>query len=97
VSSTSASASSVWTTAPITTRPFIAPFSDFTSYVNFTVGNHSMFDGTKISLSADNLLNQHNIDALTLAGSPNTIYLNARPPAPLQPRAILAMPSIRRS
>jgi iron complex outermembrane receptor protein len=57
-------------------QAIIAPFSDFTSYVNFTVGNHSMFDGTKISLSADNLLNQHNIDALTLAGSPNTIYLN---------------------
>jgi iron complex outermembrane receptor protein len=47
----------------------IAPFSDFTSYINYTVRNHSMFDGTKISLSGDNLLNQHNITALTLSGT----------------------------
>jgi len=57
-------------------QAIIAPFSDFTSYINFTIRNHSMFDGTKISLSADNLLNQHNITALTLAGTPNLIFLN---------------------
>jgi iron complex outermembrane receptor protein len=50
-------------------QAIIAPFSDFTSYINYTIRNHSMFDGTKISLSADNLLNQHNITALTLGGT----------------------------
>ena len=57
-------------------QAIIAPFSDFTSYINYTVRNHSIFDGTKISLSADNLLNQHNLTALTLSGSASTIYLN---------------------
>jgi iron complex outermembrane receptor protein len=57
-------------------QAIIAPFSDFTSYVNFTVRNHSMFDGTKISLSADNLLNQHNIAALTLSGTPSASLIS---------------------
>jgi iron complex outermembrane receptor protein len=50
-------------------QAIIAPFSDLTSYINFTVRNHSIFDGTKISLSGDNLLNQHNMTALTLSGT----------------------------
>ena len=51
-------------------QAIIAPFSDFTSYINYTIRNHSKLDGTKISLSGDNLLNQHNITALTLSGTP---------------------------
>jgi iron complex outermembrane receptor protein len=72
-------------------QAIIAPFSDFTSYINYTVRNHSMFDGTKISLSADNLLNQHNIDRPHAGGSPTIINGGA---ACMQPGAILAIPSI---
>jgi len=57
-------------------QAIIAPFSTLNSYVNFTVRNHSIFDQTKIQLGGNNLLNSHNITALTLAGSPSTVYLN---------------------
>jgi iron complex outermembrane receptor protein len=50
-------------------QAIIAPFSDLSAYFNYTVRNHSIFDQTKIQLSADNLLNQHNMTALTLSGS----------------------------
>ena len=50
----------------------IAPFSVANSYINYTVRNHSIFDQTKIRFSANNLLNQHNITALTLAGAAPT-------------------------
>ena len=50
----------------------INPFSTENAYVNYTVRNRSLFDGTKIRLGGNNLLNQHNIDALTLAGTAPT-------------------------
>jgi iron complex outermembrane receptor protein len=50
----------------------INPFSVLNSYFNYTVRNHSIFDQTKIQLGGNNLLNQHSITGLTLAGSPTT-------------------------
>jgi len=50
----------------------IAPFSLLGSYVNYTVRNHSIFDQTKIRLSATNLLDSHNIQNLSLGGKATT-------------------------
>ncbi len=47
----------------------INPFTTTNTYLNYTVRNHSVFDQTKIRFSADNLLNEHNLTALTLAGT----------------------------
>ena len=47
----------------------VSPFTTTNAYVNYTVRNRSIFDQTKIRLSANNLLDQHNITALTLAGT----------------------------
>jgi len=48
----------------------IPVFSTVDSYINYTVRNHSIFDQTKIRLSATNLLDSHSIQSLTLAGKP---------------------------
>ena len=53
-------------------QAIVPSFSTLNSYINYTVRNHSLFDQTKIRLGANNLLNQHNLTALTLAGSPAT-------------------------
>ena len=53
-------------------QAIISPFSVDNAYVNYTVRNRSIFDGTKVRLSGNNLLNAHNLDALTLAGSAPT-------------------------
>jgi hypothetical protein len=45
------------------------------SYVNFTVRNRSIFDGTKIRLDATNLLDSHNIQSLSLAGAAPTVKI----------------------
>jgi iron complex outermembrane receptor protein len=45
-------------------------------YLNYSIRNHSIFDQTKIRLSGTNLLDSHNVQSLSLAGSPNTVYLN---------------------
>src|ERR1700685_4354069 len=50
----------------------IAPFSQLGSYFNYTIRNRSLFEQTKIRLSATNLLNAHNIQSLSLANSPTT-------------------------
>jgi iron complex outermembrane receptor protein len=50
----------------------VPTFSTANAYVNYTVRNHSIFDQTKIRLGGNNLLNQHTLTALTLAGSPAT-------------------------
>jgi len=50
----------------------IPTFSTLGTYVNYTVRNHSIFDQTKIRLSATNLLDSHNIQSLGLGGSPGT-------------------------
>ena len=47
----------------------ISAFDTANAYVNYTVRNHSMFDQTKVRLSANNLFDQRNITALTLAGT----------------------------
>ncbi|MGA8741445.1 MAG: TonB-dependent receptor [Terracidiphilus sp.] len=48
----------------------VSAFNTTNAYVNYTVRNHSIFDQTKFRLSANNLLDQHDITALTLAGTP---------------------------
>ncbi|MGD0738240.1 MAG: TonB-dependent receptor [Terracidiphilus sp.] len=57
-------------------QAIVPPFSTLGGYVNYTVRSHGFFDQTKIRLSGTNLLDQHNIQNDTLAGSPNLIYLN---------------------
>jgi iron complex outermembrane receptor protein len=53
-------------------QAIIQPFSTVNTYINYTVRNHSIFDGTKLRLEATNLLDSHNIQSNTLAGSPLT-------------------------
>jgi len=48
----------------------IPVFSSVNTYVNYTIRNHSILDGTKIRLDATNLLDSHNIQSLTLSNSP---------------------------
>ncbi len=51
-------------------QAIIAPFSTLNGYVNYTIRNHSIFDGTKIRLSGTNLLDSHNVQSLSLATKP---------------------------
>jgi iron complex outermembrane receptor protein len=53
-------------------QAIIAPFSTVNTFINYTIRNHSIFDGTKIRLDATNLLDSHNIQSNSLAGSPLT-------------------------
>jgi iron complex outermembrane receptor protein len=50
-------------------QAIVSPFDTTNAYINYTVRNHSVFDQTKIQLGGNNLLNQHNMTGLTLAGS----------------------------
>ena len=50
-------------------QAIVNPFNTTNAFVNYTVRNHSIFDQTKFRVGANNLLDQHNITALTLAGS----------------------------
>ncbi len=50
----------------------VPPFSSLGTYVNYTIRNRNIFDQTKIRLSATNLLNQHNVQGNSFAGSPLT-------------------------
>jgi iron complex outermembrane receptor protein len=50
-------------------QAIVSPFDTTNAYINYTIRNHSIFDQTKIQLSADNLMNQHNMTALTLSNS----------------------------
>jgi iron complex outermembrane receptor protein len=50
----------------------VAPFSSVNTYVNYTVRNHGIFDQTKIRFDATNLLDSHNVQSLSLAGSGTT-------------------------
>jgi iron complex outermembrane receptor protein len=56
-------------------QAIVGAFNTTNAYINYTVRNHSIFDQTKIQLSGDNLLNLHNMTALTLSNSatPQTI------------------------
>jgi iron complex outermembrane receptor protein len=50
----------------------VPPFSTLGTYVNYTIRNRNIFDQTKIRLSATNLLNAHNLQGDSFAGSPLT-------------------------
>jgi iron complex outermembrane recepter protein len=50
----------------------LSPFSTLDTYLNYSIRNRSILDGTKISLGATNLLDSHNITALALTGAPQT-------------------------
>ena len=50
-------------------QAIIPAFSTANAYINYTIRNRSIFDGTKIRLSGNNMLNQHNLTSLTLSGS----------------------------
>jgi iron complex outermembrane recepter protein len=50
-------------------QAIVEPFSTTNAYANYTVRSHLIFDATKIRLGVNNLLNQHNVTALTLAGT----------------------------
>jgi iron complex outermembrane receptor protein len=50
-------------------QAIIAPFSTLNGYFNYTIRNHSIFDGTKVRFDGTNLLDSHNIQSLSLAGS----------------------------
>lgn len=56
-------------------QAIIAPFSTVNTYVNYTVRNRSIFDGTKVRLDATNLLDSHNIQSLSLAGAVPTMTI----------------------
>jgi iron complex outermembrane receptor protein len=56
-------------------QAIIAPFDTVNTFINCTIRNHSFFDGTKIRLGADNLLNSYNVQSLKLGGKAQTIYL----------------------
>ena len=51
----------------------INPFSTLGGYFNYTIRNRSFFDGTKIRLSGTNLLDMHNVQSLSLAGTATPI------------------------
>ena len=50
-------------------QAIVPVFSTLNSYINYTIRNRSIFDGTKIRLSATNLLDSHNIQSLSLSNS----------------------------
>ncbi len=56
-------------------QAIIAPFSTLNTYVNYTIRNRSIFDGTKVRLDATNLLNSSNIQSLSLAGAAQTLTI----------------------
>ncbi len=51
-------------------QAIITPFSTVNAFINYTVRNRSILDGTKIRLSANNPLDSHNIQSLSLTNSP---------------------------
>lgn len=57
-------------------QALIDPFSSLSGYFNYTIRGHSFFDGTKIRLDGTNLLDAHNVQSNSLAGSPQLMYLN---------------------
>jgi iron complex outermembrane receptor protein len=58
-------------------QAIIPAFSSVNTYVNYTIRNHSILDGTKIRLDATNLLDSHTIQSLTLANSPSAATFTA--------------------
>jgi iron complex outermembrane receptor protein len=69
-------------------QAIVDPFSTLDTYFNYTIRNHSIFDQTKIRLSATNLMDSHNLQTLTLGNSavpagdiPGTCGTTAKPAA----------------
>jgi iron complex outermembrane receptor protein len=60
-------------------QAIIPTFSTVNAYMNYTVRNRSIFDGTKIRLNGINLMNSHNVQSLALAG---TAVVPANPSLP---------------
>ncbi len=56
-------------------QAIVPAFSTMNTYVNYTVRNRSIFDGTKIRLDATNLLDSHNVQSLSLAGAAQTLTI----------------------
>lgn len=57
-------------------QSIVAPFSMVNTFVNYTVKSHSWVDGTKIRLSANNLMNTEAVQSNKLGGKASTIYLS---------------------
>jgi iron complex outermembrane receptor protein len=53
-------------------QALIQPFNTTNAYFNYTVRGNSIFDQTKFRLTANNLLDQHSIQSLSLAGTAPT-------------------------
>jgi iron complex outermembrane receptor protein len=53
-------------------QAIIASFDTVNTFINYTIRNHSFFDGTKIRLGADNLTNTTAIQSLKLGGKATT-------------------------
>jgi iron complex outermembrane receptor protein len=53
-------------------QAIVPAFSTTNAYINYTVRNRSIFDGTKIRLSGNNMLNQHNLTGVGLTGTAPT-------------------------
>jgi iron complex outermembrane receptor protein len=53
-------------------QAIVPEFSSLGAYVNYTVRGRSMFDQTKIRLSATNLMDDHNVQSNSLTASPLT-------------------------
>jgi iron complex outermembrane receptor protein len=53
-------------------QAIVPAFDTVNTFVNYTVRNHSFFDGTKIRLGANNLLNSVSIQNLKLGAKPTT-------------------------
>lgn len=51
-------------------QAIIPEFSTVDGYFNYTIRNHSVFDQTKIGLTGTNLLDSHDVQSLSLAGTP---------------------------
>jgi iron complex outermembrane receptor protein len=56
-------------------QAIIPTFSTMNSYINYTIRNRSIFDGTKVRLDATNLLDSHNIQSNSLAGAAQTLTI----------------------
>ena len=66
-------------------QAIVPEFSSLGAYVNYTVRGHSMFDQTKIRLSATNLMDDHNVQSNSLTASPLTTTIpGTSPDRPVQ-------------
>jgi iron complex outermembrane receptor protein len=50
----------------------VNPFTTDNAFINYTIRKRNIFDGTKIRLSANNMLDDHSLTAISLKGKPTT-------------------------